>query len=426
MKTRRRRGSAARLLIITALAALVVPVPARADAVTDWNLNAMNALIVTAGQAPPVSVLHLAMVHGAVFDAVNAIDRRHKPYLVSPSAMPWDSKEAAAATAAYRVLASLLPAQQSALGSLYAASLAAIPAGATKDGGVAAGEAAAAAMLAARAGDGRFGPFRFVVGAGPGAWRPTPPAFVNDPNAWVKDVKPFVIPNPAQFSSDGPYALTSADYAREFAEVKAKGSVSSASRTADETEAVHFWGSANPIATWTRLARSLSSSQNLSLAENARLFALLYVTTADSFISVWTEKAQRSFWRPITAIREADTDGNPATEADPNWNSVIPSPPYPDHPSGLVAVSGSFGHTMRRFFGTDNLEFGTFSSGSNTTRTYKSLTQAINETIDARVNSGIHFRKADVDSATIGAKVADWVAGHAFQPVGRGRGAVTR
>jgi hypothetical protein len=203
-----------------------------------------------------VSVLHLAMMHGAVYDAVNAIDRRYEPYLGAPRARWWYSKEAAAATAAYRVLLALLPAQQPSLDGLYAASLASVPLGRARDGGIAVGQAAAATMLAARANDGRFGPFRFPVGTAPGQWRPTPPAFVNDPNAWVGKVAPFLIRSADQFNSRGPNALTSSRYAEEFNEVKSLGSLTSPVRTADQTDAAKFW--AGGFAPWIVAAHQLS------------------------------------------------------------------------------------------------------------------------------------------------------------------------
>src|SRR5215207_4038882 len=189
------------LVAATALFALAVSTPARADTVTGWNAIATTAIVTTAGQSPHASTLSFAMVQGAVYDAVNAIDRGHRPYLVAPPAAPSDSKDAAAATAAFRVLVALFPSQLPTLQPHHDASLAALPDGPSKDGGVAAGEAAAAAMLAARANDGRCGPFTFVIGSEPGAWRPTPPGFGLDPNPWVANVSPFLVPSAAMLRS---------------------------------------------------------------------------------------------------------------------------------------------------------------------------------------------------------------------------------
>jgi hypothetical protein len=400
---------------IAALAAMAAPAPAGANTVTQWNLEANNALMVTAAQDPRVAVLHLAMVHGAVYDAVNAIDRGHRPYLVSPRARRWHSKDAAAATAAYRVLVSVVPAQQPALEALYLSSLTGIPDGPAKAGGIAAGEAAADAMIAARTNDGRFGTFRFSVGTMPGAWRPVLPALVNDPNAWLKDVRPFLIRNSSQFRSRGPYRLTSRKYASEFAEVKSLGSAMSTTRTADQTYTARYWAE-NPPATWGRIFRTLTAQQRLSVVDSSRLFAMLYLTASDALITVWDDKAHWSFWRPITAIREADTDGNRATDPDDEWLPLIPTPPYPEHPSGHLGLSGSIATTLQQFFGTDRVAWSDTNNGG-LTRTFTRFSEAIDQIVDARVWSGLHFRNADEQAARIGRRVAKWRQSHYFQPV---------
>jgi hypothetical protein len=412
MTTRHRRlgGLLAAVAVLLAVAA-----PARADTVTEWNLNATNALIVTAAQPPQVSVPHLAMVHGAVYDAVNAIDGGHEGYLLSSRvATPSDSMDAAAATAAYRVLVHLAPAQQATLDAQRAASLGAIPNGSSKTRGIAVGEAAAAAMIAARTDDGRFGPFRFAVGSGPGVWRPVLPAFANDPNAWLKDVKPFLIRSSSQFRSTGPLELTSRKYAREFDEVKALGSATSTKRTSEQELAARYWAE-NPPGTWSRIFRTLSAQEALSLVENARFFATLYLTGADSLISVWDDKARWSFWRPITAIQEAGTDGNPRTQPDAGWVPLIPTPPYPEHPSGHTGLSGSFVKTLQQFFRTDRIAWSD-TNNAGLTRSFTRFSQAIDEIVNARVWSGIHFRTADEQGELIGKQVAHYRDTHYFQP----------
>ena len=408
-----RRG----LGLIAACATVLLPVAsARADAVTEWNVNATNALIVSAAQPPQVSVPHLAMVHGAVYDAVNAIDGGHEPYLLSShSAQSSHSKRAAAATAAYRVLAHLVPAQQTTLDALYAASLSGVPDGPSKTGGIAVGEQAAAAMIAARTNDGRFGSFRFAVGSEPGVWRPVLPAFVNDPAAWLKDVRPFLIEDPSQFRSKGRLELTSHRYAREFDEVRSLGSLTSTERTADQTHAARYWAE-NPPATWSRVFRTLSAQQGLTLVENARLYGMLYMTAADALIAVWDDKAYWSFWRPITAIREADSDGNPLTQPQDGWTPLIATPPYPEHPSGHTGLSGSIVKTLQQFFGSDSVGW-TDTNNAGLTRSFSSFSQAIEEIVDARIWSGIHFRTADVQGQRIGRHVASYRQGRYFRPV---------
>ena len=394
-------------LAAAALIALSASASARADTVTDWNANAVGALVTTAGQSPTVSTVHLAMVQGAVYDAVNSIDERYEPYLVEVRARDWYSKDAAAATAAYRVLLGIVPAQEMNLTTLYNASLGSIPDGAAKDGGVRVGEVAAAAMLADRKNDGRSGAYRFPAPALPtdpwpvGQWRPVLPAFGNDAAAWIKDVRPFLIREP--YDSPAPYPLTSRKYAREFEEVKSVGSASSTTRTADQTDQARFWME-GPQG-WTRTARRLAIDHSLRTIESARMFAMLYTTGADALISAWNGKAKYLFWRPITAIREAGRDDNPATEADTAWLPLINTPPYPDHPSGLASVSAAMGEVLEQVFG-HRVRFSVTSLSSNTTRSYRSFDEAVDEVVDARVYSGIHFRKADVDAAELGRAVA--------------------
>ena len=354
MRPSRMRGAG--LLAAVAAAVALAAAPARADTVTEWNVHATTALT---GQAPTVSTINLAMVHGAVYDAVTAIDKEYEPYLVRLRARSSYSMDAAAATAAYRVLVNIVPAQKATLDGHYAASLAGIQDGVPKQGGIAVGEAAAWAMIAARTDDGRFGPYRFPVDPPedlqPGEWRPVLPAFVNDPNAWVAKVEPFLINSPSQFRSRGPYDLDSRRYAREFEEVKLLGSKTSTARSADQTHAAEFWAEGTMI--MTRVARVLSADFGLSIAENARMFAMQYLTGADALIGVWDDKAAWLFWRPITAIREAAADGNPATGADADWLPLIDTPPYPDHSSGLSGVTSAMAETFEDFFGTDRIRF---------------------------------------------------------------------
>jgi hypothetical protein len=413
------------LATLIALTALATPVAARADTVADWNAIASTAIATNAGQPPHLGSLSFAMVQGAVYDAVNAIDGGYRPYLTRPQANPWDSQEAAAATAAYRVLASLFPAQAGQLQTTYDAYMAGlpdVPAGA-KAGGVAAGEAAAAAMIAARTGDGRGGAFTFVFGTGPGEWRPAPPNFAIDPAPWVGNVTPFLLESPSQFRSDGPNAVTSHEYAEDFNEVKSVGSLTSTTRTADQTDAAIWWQD-HGGALWNRILRGLAAG--LPTADSARLFARVDLAAADAAINCWNDKYYFRFWRPVTAIREAATDGNPDTVADPNWlplfdpstpagGAPLVTPGFPDHPSGHACVSSATVHTLQEFFGTDKVEFSAFSNKSGTTRSFDRFSAALNEVIDARVWAGIHFRTADEQGAVIGKKVAHWEDKHYFQ-----------
>jgi len=414
---RAHRACRGTLAAAVALAVLIVCAPARADSVTEWNKNASDVVHGIGQQGSP-SIVHLAMVHAAVYDAVNAIDRRHEPYVSMPRAKRWYSKDAAVATAAYHVLVDADPsvvaddAQLKAVIELleprYTAALDEIPDGRAKAGGIATGAAAAAALLKAREGDGRFGPFRFPVGTVVPRWRPEPEGSTNDPGAWLKDVRPFLVESASQFAGAPPLALTSRRYAREFNEVKELGAVNSATRTADQTHAARFWGGpTNATATWSGILRTVAIEQGGSVADNARLFAKAYTAAADSLITTWRDKARYLFWRPVTAIHLAAEDGNPRTAPDPGWASLIPTPPYPDHPSGLSALGGALVRSLQDFYGTDRVAF-SYTASNGLERHYTRFSQVLEEIVDARVWSGIHFRFSDEEGAQIGRNVARW------------------
>jgi PAP2 superfamily len=424
----RRYAGAAIVSLMAVLGTLAAPVAQQVGAVTtessamvvEWNGNAQAAIIGTARQGPTVAYLHLAMVQGAVYDAVNAIEGGYEPYLGSPSgADQSDSAPAAVATAAHRVLLALFPGQQTTLDAQLEASLAQVPDGAAKTGGIEVGAAAAAAMLNARTNDGRFSPFTVTQGDEPGEWRST--AFVNgvpvvEPAPWVGNVRPFLIPSAEALRSDGPNALTSAAYAEDFDEVKRLGSLTSAVRTADQTDAALFW-QANGAGLFNAIFRQLVAAQDLDIAEAARLLAVANMAGADGVIACWKDKYYWNFWRPITAIRQADTDENPATVADPSWTPLFGTPPFPEHPSGHTCVSGAIVETLQDFFGTDKISFSTFSTFSGSTREFDRFSEAIEEIIDARVWAGIHFRTADTQGYVIGRKVSHWLEKHYFRPL---------
>jgi hypothetical protein len=424
-------------LALVALASLEV---VRADAVTDWNAIASTAIVTNAGQPPPVSALSFAMVQGAVYDAVNAIDCGYQPYLVQPNANPTDSKEAAAATASFRVLVGfpdfpgLFPAQLPTLQPQYDAYIANLPDDppGSRAAGITIGEATARAMLEARLNDGRFGPPPDLYPPAPGIWRPTPPNFANDPAPWVGDVLPFLVPSAQMLRTDGPNALTGAAYTEDFNEVKELGSLTSITRTADETDAAIFWQD-HAVALWNRIFRTLAISQGLNIVDSARLFAMENLAAADSQIGGWNDKYYWQSWRPITAIREADTDGNPNTEPDSTWlplfdpatsvcnPPLLVTPPFPEHPSGHACATSAFVHTLRNFFGTDRISVAVFSNKSCTWRSFDRFSDILREVIDARVWAGIHFRTADTQGAVLGRKVAHYMTRHYFQPNRRHR-----
>ncbi len=440
----KRRGAG---LFAIALLASVTLHPGRAyaaenDAVSVWNERAIVALVNgnTAGTpgvgfAPPVAFIHLAIVQGAVYDAVNAIKGGHDPYLKGLKAATSASKGAAASTAAHHVLIGLVDqapvtaaltatvktAIKARLDTEYADSLDEIADGEAKNKGIEVGAAAAAAMLANRQGDGRHGtpglPTAFPEGSDPGQWRPVGPGFVNDPGGWVRHVRPFTLPTPGYFKTSGPNALTSAQYAIEFNEVKAFGgnAATGSMRTPDQT-ALAYWSAAHPVPMTYAAMRRVADSKGLTISEQARFHAMTSMAGADSLINCFSEKARWSFWRPTTAIQFAAADGNDATAPhDVVWTALLAVPPYADEPSGANCVFSGVMNSARAFFGSDEAEFDIISTGPpgtmglGSTRSYIRFTDVIPDVIEARILGGLHFRKADVNGALLGQSVANYV-----------------
>jgi hypothetical protein len=393
--------------------------PASADTANNsvivWDVNAQTAIWDVAQQQPQVQARSFAMVHGAIYDAVNAIaGTPYQPYLVAPPASGKESLDAAVATSAYQVLVALFPGQQAALQAQYDGYLAGIPEGAAKQGGISVGGQAAAAMIAARQNDGSFGNEAFPVGTQPGQWRPTPPTFANGGD-WVGHTKPFLIPNAAMFRTAGPPALTSAQYAKDFNEIKAIGAANSTVRTEDQTQAAIWWHDRH-LAEWA-IKRQIATNQHLNVLQAARMFAMVDLTEEDATIACFNEKEAWVRWRPVTAIQLADTDGNPSTVADPTWMPLLVTPPHPDYTSGHTCFTAASMGMLSYFFHTDRMAFSAYSADSGTTRYFTSFSQALNEVISARVWGGIHTRTADLQGAKIGKQVLSYAIGHYFKPL---------
>ncbi len=403
--------------LLLAFCLLYSPASARADEVTDWNAIAITAAVTNAGKGPPASVIDLAYMHAAIYDAVNAIDGRYSVYAVKPSTVPPDaSKAAAAVAAAYHILKSLFPTQQMFLDARYTASLATIPDGLAKDHGVTVGEEVAALFLALRAGDGRNANITYTPGSGPGAWQPTPPAFAAALTPWVAQMRPFAIDSPSQYRAEGPPPLDSAQWAADFNETKSLGAANSTTRTAEQTEIGRFY-SEHTGAQYARIFREFAAEQGMSLADNARLFAMLYVSLADALIAVWDSKYHFGFWRPVTAIRAADTDGNPATDLDPTWAPLAPTPNHPEYPAAHGAFTGAYAEALRRFFDSKHVNITLTSTVTGTSRTFDKTGQLTKEIIEARIYGGMHYRTSGEHGVKIGEKVAKWVAKHYFKAV---------
>jgi hypothetical protein len=416
---------------------------ASADSVYAWNLtavNTLNALPPAAGGAAPAAQVEMAMVAGAIYDAVNAITPKHyRPYLLSRRFSAAASTDAAVATAAYEVLKNIVStvpslsdaARQTALQALatsYATSLANVPDGSFRRQGVDAGHAAAEAMITAREGDGRFGPSQWVPNSNPGHWSPLLDANNNpilDPTPWVGGVKPFAIESSSQFRSVDPFSITSQAYADELNEVKVKGSAtaSPADRSATQTYIARWWQS-NPMISWNDVGTQLATDDGFDALAAARLFVLQNLSGADASINCWNDKYHFDFWRPWNAIRRAAEDNNPATVADPTWSPLF-SAPYPEYPSGHNCLDGAHVRILRMFF--PNAPAGGFAITSRSaliqpadpkTRSFDSFSQALAEIIEARIWAGLHFRNGDVQGQALGRHVADYTAAHFFEPVG--------
>ncbi len=415
---------------------------ASGDAVRAWNEIAVNTLIALpgpAGGAPPAAAVHVAMVQGAVFDAVNAIGRKHfRPYLLKRRFSARASEDAAVAAAAYRVLRNIVSTvpnlpdatRTTVLATLalqYADALADVPNGWTEKKGIAAGRAAAGAMIAAREDDGRFGPSQWVPNPAPGHWSPqTDPATgdpILDPTPWVGAVEPFTLKSPSQFRTRGPNKLSSHRWAREFNEVKAIGAVNSTVRTKTETYIARWWQS-TPTRSWNEVGRNLARRKGLNAIDTARLLALQGLSGADASINCWNDKYYWDFWRPWNAIQRAAEDGNPATEPDATWLPLIAAP-YPDHPSGHLCLDAAHTRILRSFFGDTPRGGYSITSismflqpGDATVRHFDSFSQARDEIVEARIWAGLHYRTADLQGKALGLNVARYAATHVLQPVG--------
>jgi hypothetical protein len=393
---------------------------ARADAVLDWNEIALEATA-AATFDPPRESRALAIVHAAMFDAVNAIVGEFYPYACEPKVAPSASPEAAAIAAAHHVLVQLYPDRQAVLDAAYARSLATIPEGNATAVGIGAGEAVAAHLLALRANDGAANASGNEPGGDrpgqPGIWVPTPPRFAPalDPG-WGR-VRPFLLRSGSQFRPEPPPALDDPLYARDFAEIKAIGSVASASRTSAQSDLARFW-TATASQNWNPLARQLSRARHLTLAENARAFALLNLACADAVIAAWDAKLTFRQWRPVSAIRRADEDGNPETVADPAWTPLLVTPPFPDYIAGHTTYAGAAAAVLEHLFGgRPGMALAmTSASAPGVLETYATFEEIAQGVVDARVWGGVHWRTSSERGREVGGRIGKFAVRHCCAP----------
>lgn len=425
--------------LIVCLWALTLARPAFANEVLEWNETTMKAIAAT-GQNNVVSTRTLAMVQVAVHDALNAISRRYDAYYFEGPADPAASPDAAVAAAAHTVLVGVVgnygtPAQKGAtfalLDQAYAASLARVTDGPARNKGVAVGRAAGGAILALRKDDGAFRDVSYTPGVGPGRWRPHPnPVPANPPmpnpdaargylpsaNPGWGNVAPFTLLSASQFWLPGPPALTSQTYARDFNEVKNIGGKVSTIRTDDQTQIARFWfeGPGN----WNTIARTVATTRRLDARDSARVLALMNIAMADAYIAGFKIRYEYDLWRPVTAIREGDNDGNDATPGDPTWDSHQNTPAVSDYPSTQSTFSAAAAVTLASALGGDQASF-TVTSGKpfeGITRSFTSFSQAARESADSRVYAGIHFRSACEDGLALGKKIGQRTATLYLQP----------
>jgi hypothetical protein len=411
------------------------------DPVSSWNSIAVQATL-TAGENGVVASRTIAIAQAAVHDVLNAIDSRYERYAFTDNAQAGASPEAAIAAAARDALVGTIavgavpgfgsPANQALavaqVDAAYATALAAIPDGLPKSDGIAIGQAAAAAILAVRSADHATDLVTYTPGTEPGDWQPTPNPVPFDPPAAADylpavlpgwgNVTPFVLLRSSQFEPNGPPSLTSKQYTDDYNEVKAIGEKNSATRTAEQTSIARFWYEGSPSG-WSRIARVVAESRGLDSWETARLLALVNLAMADGFIAGFETRYDFNFWRPVTAIRAGDMDGNDETVPDPLWSTLLNTPAIPDYPSTHSVLGGAASKVLRRFFHDDEVPF-TVTSGApfaGLTRSFTSFSKAAAENGESRIYCGIHFRSAVEDGIKLGNKIGGYAFTHALQPL---------
>jgi hypothetical protein len=392
--------------------------------VVQWNRTLL--VIVRTPGAQPATVhptRSFAIMHAAIYDAVNAIDRTHRPYLVRLSGVPRDaSQEAAAAAAAHEVLVALYPGFKAALDAQLQQSVAQIPDGNDKVEGIRIGQTVADRILALRSNDGSNAkPIPYVFGTAPGDYQSTPPNFPAQPQFthWSR-VTPFALERANQFRPGPPPALTSDTYSDAFNQIKSLGIANSTTATADEALTGRFWNGAIQNY-WNEIAQTLSLSHSLTTAQNARLFALLDLSLADDVIAFYDAKYTYNFWRPVTAIRAADAGTNPETVADPNWlPEVGKTAPDPSYPGAHAIISAAAAEVLISFFERDHAEFNVTSEVLATVqRSFTSISAAAEEATLSRIFGGQHFRFDLTTGQRLGRDVADLVVDNFLTPVHR-------
>ena len=400
---------------IIGLTLLVGAPVAYADVVTHWSQTAIEVMK-TANVAGNPWTRSMAMMHVAMSDAVNTVQGRYTRFIATGPAAPGASAEAAASTAARQMLLQLYPAQQAKIDEAYALSLMSVPEGVARNSGVAVGEQVAEAVFVDRVNDATNVPDTYRPVATPGVWIPTtPPLFPQYAQA-----KPWGLKSADQFRTAPPPALSSTLYARDFNETKELGAAKSTKRTPEQAEAVRFWTQTNFTPSWFQVASQLSAAKGLELADNSRLFALLAMGLGNSFIMEWDAKYHYNFWRPITAIRNGDMDGNDATERDAGWAPLNATPMHPEYPSAAGIVAGTAVGVLQATFGNGPTSFTvTDIFDPKLQRQFTSIAQMGKEQYEVRIWGGIHFRNSLEVGDAMGRKIADQLVSNYLKPAQR-------
>jgi hypothetical protein len=413
----RMTNNSIRAAAIACLAAGVTP--ACANVITDWDAKAVDAVaplasIPSSPYTPYAAYRMMGIVHAAMFDAVNSIERRYQPYLVQLPADPNTSKESAAAAAAAAVLATIDAKTADKMKVDLASYLASIPDGAAKSDGVKLGDAIAVKILEARANDGSDAPDDYRPRTTPGVYVPT--AIMRAP-MWPK-VKPFAIANASQFRPVPPIPLDSAEWAKDYNEIKSYGAQKSAMRTPEQTETARFWLVTGPVAYFPFL-RQLAIAKEMDVSGSARFMAQGGIAINDAFIAVLEAKYHYNFWRPVTAIRNGDIDGNPATDREPSWQPIAETPLHPEYPCAHCIVSGSVAGVVRATLGTSDIPEVAMTSPTapGVTHRWTNMTALTDEVANARIWSGFHYRFSTRIGTAMGLQIGEYVVKSVMQPV---------
>jgi hypothetical protein len=402
---------AATVVFVTALALGPAGTPAAPgdNAVVHWSGVAEGAI--AAGRPPASSSVLAGMVHGAIYDAVAAVEGGLEPFATAVTAPLDASADAAVAQAARDVLVARVPGQAGNVQIAYEAYMSSIPDGPAKDGGKAVGSAAAAGMLALRAGDHFDDVVPYVQPTpGPGVFEPIAPTTPVDVK--LPRVRPFTYDSQSEYRPRGPIDLTSKHYADDVAELQAYGRATGSARSPEQTETVRFFTD-QTFVQYSRALRGLVNARSLDLRESARLLAYTHVATGDTMIACWEAKYHYSFWRPTHAIQRADTDDNPDTALDTSWAPLVVGN-HPEYPSGHGCFTAAVTESLKRYFGTKHVQFVVTSTVTGTTRTYENLDDLVADVEDARVWGGLHFRSTMTASGKHFPRIARDVGLRAF------------